>query len=49
MADERYEYELRRRAIDLYREGVGFRAILARLGRSRGWLANCISTQTKEE
>lgn len=39
MADERYEYELRCRAIRLYQQGVGFGAILARLGRSRSWLA----------
>lgn len=39
MADERYEYELRRRAIDLHRKGVGFGAILARVERSRFWLA----------
>ncbi len=39
MANERYEYELRRRAIERSREGVGFGAIVARLGCSRGWLA----------
>lgn len=39
MADERYEYELRCRAIQWHQQGVAFRAILARLGRSRYWLA----------
>lgn len=39
MADTRDDYELRRRAVELHEAGVGFQAILHRLGRSRAWLA----------
>jgi len=39
MADIRDDYELRGRAVELHEAGVGFQAILHRLGRSRAWLA----------
>lgn len=39
MNEPRDDYERRRRAIELQEAGVGFQAILDRLGRSRGWLA----------
>ena len=39
MGDEAAEYELRCRAIRLREQGVPFAQVLARLGRSGGWLA----------
>jgi len=39
MAGDQYEYKLRCRALELHRNGVGFGAILERLGRGRFWLA----------
>ena len=39
MTGTRDEHELRRRAIELHREGVGFEVILERLGRVRSWLS----------
>ena len=39
MADDTYEHLLRCKAVELHRKGLGVRTILARTGRSRGWLA----------
>lgn len=39
MARYEHEYALRRHAIELRQQGVGFKAILERVARSRGWLA----------
>lgn len=48
MADTRGEYELRRRAIELHRAGVGFGVILVRLGRARSWLARWLRRYREE-
>lgn len=39
MVLDEHEYALRRHAIELRHQGVGFKAILERVARSRGWLA----------
>jgi transposase len=39
MTRDELEHAQRRHAIELHGQGVGFTAILERLGRSRGWLA----------
>lgn len=48
MADTRDGYELRRRAIELHRAGVGFGVILERLGRARSWLSKWLRRYQEE-